>query len=451
MEAAARRYPRVRVLGSLERAERGLLPVPGRELGRHPSSVTRYRDMVNRAATRLHALDSRASSSRRAGRRRSVAAAARASTTIPPLTFMRQLLSQPIQFRRLVEQPLYGRGPDSLGLSRQRCVDRRPSRCTPRPPCRDREPPDHLDADGWRSGSPSSPGTRTHRIHVASPRLFTHAGCLKRPIACGGRVSVCSCGRNSRTIRSCARDPVPGRSVQLGWQRTVGAPKAAMRAFRFPFVALKRRGGAYVWGRTPWGKAGRVRIQKKTSRGWTTVKVVRTNGNGIFRGRFFFSTSSTGRIRARRVGSSLSSVSFSLKPTKSFADHPAARVLGLRTLTHSATPHESRCIRRRNRTGRRRHRLGRSSRDRPVLRGDPDGERRSRWGWRQRFWRRGSAWADAQSARELGFTRGRQRAPGSGDLVASRGSERHVQEAGPGQQRDLGPAARRPPIRSVVR
>ena len=116
--------------------------------------------------------------------------------------------------------------------------------------------------------------------------------------------------------------PYQGGLYTFGGNGRVGAPKAAMRAFRFPFVALKRRGGAYVWGRTPWGKAGRVRIQKKTSRGWTTVKIVRTNGNGIFRGRFYFSTSSTGRMRARRVGSSLSSVSFSLKPTKSLSIQP---------------------------------------------------------------------------------------------------------------------------------
>ena len=127
--------------------------------------------------------------------------------------------------------------------------------------------------------------------------------------------------------------PYQGGLYSWGGNGRVGAPKGAMRAFRFPFVALKRTGGAYVWGRTPWGKAGRVKIQKKTSRGWATVKIVRTNGNGIFKGRFFFSTSSTGRMRARRVGSSLSSVSFSLKPPKSLM-HPAARVLGLRTMTH---------------------------------------------------------------------------------------------------------------------
>jgi hypothetical protein len=63
-------------------------------------------------------------------------------------------------------------------------------------------------------------------------------------------------------------------------------PKPAAAAFRFPFVAYtssKRR--ALVWGRTPEGAPGTVRIQWLQGRRWRRLATLRTDRDGIFTGR----------------------------------------------------------------------------------------------------------------------------------------------------------------------
>ncbi len=60
-------------------------------------------------------------------------------------------------------------------------------------------------------------------------------------------------------------------------------PKPAAAAFRFPFVAypaVKR--SAHVWGRTPVGVPGGVRIQWLQGANWRTFATLRTDGDGIF-------------------------------------------------------------------------------------------------------------------------------------------------------------------------
>ncbi len=319
MVAAAKRYPQVRSWGVWNEPNAVYFLSPT------TNSVTRYRDMVNAAAARLHALDPgllvQAGGPSPFGR----TDAQGRVTTIPPLTFMRQLLSQPVQFDIWSNNPYTAGGPNhsayrandvSIGdlpevrrvlraaIANHRVISTRKVAFWATEFSWDSNPPDPC-------GVPSALHTRW--VSEAPYRMWR----------AGVSVLMWTQLKDYPFVRN--EIPYQGGLYRWGGNGTVGAPKGAMRAFRFPFVALKRPGGAYVWGRTPWGKAGRVKIQKKTSRGWVTVRRVRTNGNGIFQGRFYFSTTSTGVIRARRVGSSLASVGFSLKTPKSF---PMSHAIG---------------------------------------------------------------------------------------------------------------------------
>ncbi|HXC23425.1 MAG TPA: hypothetical protein VNU28_02465 [Solirubrobacteraceae bacterium] len=60
-------------------------------------------------------------------------------------------------------------------------------------------------------------------------------------------------------------------------------PKPAASAFRFPFVAYtKPRGRVLVWGRTPAGTPGRVRIQWLQGSRWRTFALLSSDRDGIF-------------------------------------------------------------------------------------------------------------------------------------------------------------------------
>jgi hypothetical protein len=91
-------------------------------------------------------------------------------------------------------------------------------------------------------------------------------------------------------------------------------PKPSRQAFRFPFVAFTAPHGVRVWGRTPWGRRGRVAIERRAGR-WRKVATLRTDGNGIFTRTL--RTSRRGFMRARllpRSGQAAElSVPFSLK------------------------------------------------------------------------------------------------------------------------------------------
>jgi len=60
------------------------------------------------------------------------------------------------------------------------------------------------------------------------------------------------------------------------------APKHALQAFRFPFVALGNRGRVRVWGRTPDGRAGPVTIEHGSGAAWRRLATLRANRYGIF-------------------------------------------------------------------------------------------------------------------------------------------------------------------------
>jgi hypothetical protein len=77
--------------------------------------------------------------------------------------------------------------------------------------------------------------------------------------------------------------PVPdyASSYQTGLYYVNGQPKPAATAFRFPFVAIRGRGGATgVWGRAP--AAGKLRVQRLTGHGWRTVSTFKVRRQQVF-------------------------------------------------------------------------------------------------------------------------------------------------------------------------
>jgi hypothetical protein len=88
-------------------------------------------------------------------------------------------------------------------------------------------------------------------------------------------------------------------------------PKPALQAFRFPFVGFPRRGGVYVWGRTPAGQRGRVIVEQSFTGGWRRLGVLRTNRHGIFEHRF--RSRPVGWVRARSLTTRDTARPFSLK------------------------------------------------------------------------------------------------------------------------------------------
>jgi hypothetical protein len=114
--------------------------------------------------------------------------------------------------------------------------------------------------------------------------------------------------------------PYPQNAVQSGLYfagRTLeqDKPKLTLAAFRFPFVAYARKNGIFVWGRTPWGKPGRVVVLQSSTGRWKQRATLTANQYGIFSGTI--AGTRTGYLRAQlAVGGKSSdgrSLSFSLK------------------------------------------------------------------------------------------------------------------------------------------
>jgi hypothetical protein len=109
------------------------------------------------------------------------------------------------------------------------------------------------------------------------------------------------------------------------WFRCAGGfrcdrPKPSMTAFRFPFVAYRAGGRALVWGRTPWGRPGRVIVEQRVGGRWVRLAVLRTDRNGIFTARP--AIRGRGDLRARLVGGRDRSLAFSLTRPPDFPVRP---------------------------------------------------------------------------------------------------------------------------------
>lgn len=82
-------------------------------------------------------------------------------------------------------------------------------------------------------------------------------------------------------------DPIKTSEFQSGLYLDSGPslardkPKLALRAFRFPFVALGGASGVTVWARTPWGKPRTVTVQRQVGSRWRSVATLKANRYGI--------------------------------------------------------------------------------------------------------------------------------------------------------------------------
>lgn len=115
------------------------------------------------------------------------------------------------------------------------------------------------------------------------------------------------------------RDNPPNDFVQAGlWFRGANVaqdrPKPIIQAFRFPVVAFRAGNRIRVWGRTPWGRRGRVVVEQSFRGGWRQLGTVPTTRYGIFER--YFRTSRAGSVRARLEGRRETSDPFSLKPVR---------------------------------------------------------------------------------------------------------------------------------------
>jgi hypothetical protein len=99
-------------------------------------------------------------------------------------------------------------------------------------------------------------------------------------------------------------------------------PKMALRAFRFPFVAFARRGGVFVWGRTPTSEGGNVVLQARVGRGWSRIGSARANEQGIFRTLLRTSYGRGGRGAVRAVYREATARPFSLRRVPDFYQPP---------------------------------------------------------------------------------------------------------------------------------
>ena len=89
-------------------------------------------------------------------------------------------------------------------------------------------------------------------------------------------------------------------------------PKPALRAFRFPFVAFRQKGGVIsYWGRTPAGVDKAVVVEQARGSRWTRLVAPSVDRYGIFQGRVS-KAPGKGPLRARLVDRSDRSQPFSL-------------------------------------------------------------------------------------------------------------------------------------------
>jgi hypothetical protein len=110
-------------------------------------------------------------------------------------------------------------------------------------------------------------------------------------------------------------DPMASSIFQSGLYFNAPSFAAAQQkpfhaAFRFPFVALRRGSGVYVWAHTPLGKPGVVAIQQGVKGRWAQIRKLRTDRYGIAQA--VLKAKPIGRFRAILASDGTKSLPFSM-------------------------------------------------------------------------------------------------------------------------------------------
>jgi cellulase (glycosyl hydrolase family 5) len=249
----------------------------------------------------------------------------------PPMTFMRQLLTQPTHFDIWAHHPYTRGGPTKQAVRRndasigdlsqmRRILVRavRGGKVIHRVGVRF-----WVTEFLWDSKGPDPCG-----VPLALHARWT-AEAVYRMWRAGVTAVMWSQLRDYPFVRSSPGSPgIPyqGGLYRWGGQGKFGRAKPALKAFRFPFVALRRPGGAYVWGRTKGGAPGRVLVQRRTSGGWRTIARIRTNRHGLFQRRLFKPLGTRSVLRAKKAAGGPASLPFSLRVPR--APNPLPQPLG---------------------------------------------------------------------------------------------------------------------------
>lgn len=318
MVAVSKKFRRVHYFQIWNEPNGGLFLAPG---GRE-ASIDRYRNMVNRSYAALHRLPRYYSAGDRviAG---GTSPNSRA-TTFSPMRFVTDLVSKRVKFDIYSTHPYTPGGPQTrapastksvwmgnLGQVNKvlRSAKRRgkivghPLRFWATEMSWDSAPPDC---------GPGRPGFRPGK-YAAVPAALHTRWVSEAPYRMW-RQGVSAMIWTQLKDNPATLSAYQGGLFRWGGNGKVGAAKGALRALRFPFVALERTRGAYVWGRLPSGKAGKVLIQRRVGHSWRKVKTFKTSSTGLFKRRMYFSLRGVDAVRARVPGSRiLVSVAFALQ------------------------------------------------------------------------------------------------------------------------------------------
>jgi len=113
-------------------------------------------------------------------------------------------------------------------------------------------------------------------------------------------------------------EPFPQGMYQSGFYTKDDRPKLALRAFRFPFVAFRKKNGSIsYWGRTPAGVKKSVVVEQKAGAGWRRLVSPSVDRYGIFSGTID-DVHGSGSLRASLASGGDFSQPFSLTVPKDF-------------------------------------------------------------------------------------------------------------------------------------
>jgi hypothetical protein len=317
MVAVSRRYPKVHYFEIWNEPNQGRTLTPALKL----ETIHRYRRLVNRAYRAIHGL--RASISRGDRVIAGATSARPADKTFSPRTFVAKLVKREVRFDIYSTHPYTAGGPrtkpttpGTVWLENLEVIPRILRRAKAAGKVRKWK---HFWATEF-SWDSAPPDCRLGRVTIDGQRYILRAvpnALLVRWVS-EAAYTMWRKGVSAMIWGQLKDHPVSESAYQGGLYRwggnlAVGRPKAAVRPFKFPFVAYRRSNGVHVWGRVPAARAGgRVVIEKRVRGNWRRVESIgRLTGGGVFRKNVRMNLRRVSAIRARVPGG-MSSAAFAM-------------------------------------------------------------------------------------------------------------------------------------------